>query len=263
MHTDTTVTVSAGLSPEELEDDALAKRLVPSFGPKGPVPLDCAKVTAQYPSELIPMAKKAKFPANRAKFLGIAHKSIGECQMEQEHFADAEQSFRDALAQADVWPGKSDSAYPDLLGILATAQAQQDRWDDAVATAKQSVAALQAIIDAKVQAAAGNTGPDAEFLQSDLAKERRSQAAMMAALAMYMARDGQLDDASKTIDTAYDQALANKLKPEYMKQIAKIGMAIATQGGHPLDVAKWTARAVSASASSLGSSASSGDAPKN
>jgi tetratricopeptide (TPR) repeat protein len=256
VHTDTTVTVHAGLGPEDAEDSELNQH---TFGRPGEP--DCQHILDTYPTDLIPRAEKAKFPKNKAKYLELAYSAMGYCQMKQARHVEAEKSFRNAIAHAEIWPGKDDTEYSGLWGMLALAQSKQDRWKDAIASAKHSVASQEAIIDAKV--AESTSGPDAQLEDSQIGYARRDRASMLVFLATYYLRDGQIDEALKTEDAAWDEALGGTLSDDDMRQLVAAGSQVASMSGNRDAIAKWAARTASLPAQEPDSDPDSGGAPKN
>src|SRR5580698_6095364 len=76
-----TIPVTANFTPEEKEDDELSTHTAYAFGKQDDT--NCQKIIDTYRTDLLPAAENAKFPKNKAKYLFIAHQSMGECQMKQ------------------------------------------------------------------------------------------------------------------------------------------------------------------------------------
>jgi hypothetical protein len=254
------VTVPANFTPEEKEDDALNQHTAYAFGQV--TDTNCQKVIDTYQADLIPMAEKAQFPKNKAKFLFIAHNAIDDCQMSQGRYIEAEQSFRDALAEADVWPGKDDTQYPILWFSMSAAQMKQDHWEDAEMSATHSADLYQERIEAQRKAAAkaaadagaevAKQGPKvqaaitreaAEEAEKSVEEIEKKRAEVLGMLAAYYIRSGDFDASAKTIEQAYKEAVAGKLEGEWRTGILEIGAHVADLRGDSSGSAKWAARA--------------------
>ena len=158
-------------------------------------------------------------------------------------YNEAEQSYRDALAQADVWPGKEDSSYAEMWTALGAAQMKQDHTQDAEASLQKSADAYQVEMDAKIKANAALKGDDAVQAQKSLRYEQRSRAAALTGAGYLYFRDGNLDDAQKAIEQAYQDAVAGHLTGDTFQGILMVGSRVAEQRGDAAEVAKWAARA--------------------
>ncbi len=233
--------MTATFTPEEKEDDELNTHTAYAFGKQDDT--NCQKIIETYRTDLLPAAQNAKFPKNKSKYLFIAHQSMGECQMKQGRYIEAEQSYRDALAQADVWPGKEDSSYAEMWSSLGVAQMKQDHNQDAEASLQKSADAYQVQIDAKIKANAALKGDDAERAQKSLRYEQRNRAAALTGAGYLYFRDGDLDGAQKAIEQAYQDAVAGHLTGDTFQGILMVGSRVAEQRGDAAEVAKWAARA--------------------
>src|ERR1700722_2463240 len=199
------VTVSAGFTPEQMEDDALNHHVANSFGCAAD--LDCQATTDKYKSDLIPAAEQAKFPRNKAKYLEIANDAIAQCDLKHGRYVEAERSLHQALTQAEVWPGKNDSAYPDLWLGLSLAQLSQEHWQDAAASATQAAAIHQTRIDnySKILSTATDDA-FADRMRGQIRREKQQRATALSFIALSESREGNLDQATNMIEQAYQEA---------------------------------------------------------
>jgi tetratricopeptide (TPR) repeat protein len=255
-----TVTVTAKFTPEEKEDGELNELTATFHGPIGDE--HCPQVLDTYPTGLIPAAEKAQFPKNKAKYLFLAHRAMADCQMPQGRYIEAEQSYRDAAAQADVWPGKDDSSYPAIWRDLGVAQMARNHWKDAEENLTKADALYQAGIESQIKAAdvaAKEAGaeiaaqgpklqaeverPAREEAQKAVERAEQRRAEALAMLGVCYTRDGDLDNAAKTIDKAYQFAADGKLEGGMRDMILGVGAHVAELRGDAGDVAKWAARA--------------------
>jgi tetratricopeptide (TPR) repeat protein len=227
-------------TPESKEDEALEHYSAYAFG--SVTDTNCQTVIDVYKSNLIPKAEQAKFPKNKAKYLELAHESIGTCQVSQGRYIDAEQSFRDALAQAEIWPGKDDSRYADLWLALSDSQTKQDHWTDAETSLARAAAIFQSRIDDYNKVLIKVTGESADNIRKAMQGDQRELSVALLGLAYTYLREDNIEKASQTIEQAYQQAVAGKLKAEYLSQMAEVGAHIAELTENSSEVAKWAAR---------------------
>jgi tetratricopeptide (TPR) repeat protein len=205
--------------------------------------ISCTKLTTLYRETLIPKAEAAKYPRNKAEFLGNAYSSIGDCQASEGRYIDAEKSFRDALEQAEVWPGKSNSMYAEMWDRLAHAQLKQDHFHDAAISELNVADAYPAVIAAmKKEFASGQPGtaPMHKMVLRNL-EQRRANATAYAAY--YQSRDGDLDAAAKSAEQAYTLAVAAGVTGEWLNFVIRTGAHVAELSDNADDRAKWAARA--------------------
>jgi hypothetical protein len=237
-----TVIVSANFTPEEKEDDELNHHVASFFGS---VPgTNCQTVIDKYQADLIPAAEQAKFPKNKAKFLEIAHDAIAQCQMGQGRYIEAEQSLRDALVQAEIWPGKDDSAYPNLLNRLSVAQLKQEHWKEAEASAAQSDALLQGRIDDHQKLLPTLVaGSPADNMRAKIRREHQWRCTTLSNLSYINAQQGNLERAAKFIEQAYQEGVAGVARPQELRDIEYFGAHLADLTNNSAESAKWAARA--------------------
>jgi hypothetical protein len=236
------VTVSAGFTPEQMEDDALNHHVANSFGCAAD--LDCQVTTDKYKSDLIPAAEQAKFPRNKAKYLEIANDAIAQCDLKHGRYVEAEQSLHQALTQAEIWPGKDDSAYPDLWLGLSLAQLSQEHWQDAAASATQAAAIHQTRIDnySKILSTATDDAI-ADRMRGQIRREKQQRATALSFIALSNSREGNLDQAANMLEQAYQEAVAGDAPPKDLRDIENFGARLATQTNNSAEAAKWAARA--------------------
>jgi hypothetical protein len=163
--------------------------------------------------------------------------------MTQGRYIEAEQSFRDALVPAEIWPGKDNSAYAELWTGLSVAQMKQEHWADAEASAAKSAAICQGRIDDYNKVIGNVAGADADNMRKAIQGEQRGLSTALVELAYVYSRDGNLDQATKTFEQAYQDAVAGKLPDEYLRQIVALAGHIAELTGNADEIAKWAARA--------------------
>jgi tetratricopeptide (TPR) repeat protein len=235
------ITIIASLTPEEKEDDELNHHSAYAFG--SVTDTNCQTVIDTYKNDLIPIAEQAKFPKNRAKYLEIAHDATGKCQMTQGRYIEAEQSFRDALVQAEIWPGKDNFAYADLWIGLSAVQLKQEHWQEAEASAAESAAIHQGRIDDYNKVLSTVTGEAADNMRKALQREQRWRSVSLSYVAVTKAREGNLDQAAKIIEQAYQEAVAGATPPEQLRNFEEFGAHIAELTDNAGDAAKWAIRA--------------------
>jgi hypothetical protein len=236
-----TVVVSANFTPEEKEDDELNHHMAYSFG--SVTDTNCQTIIDKYQRDLIPTAEQAKFPKNRAKYLGTAHEAIARCQMSQGRYIEAEQSLRDALVQAEIWPGKDDSLYPNLWIRLSMAQLKQEHWKDAETSAAQSDALLQSRIDDHQKLLPTLTDGSAETMRKKIQHEHEWRCTTLSNLSYIDAQQGKLEQATKLIEQAYQEGVAGAARPQDLQDIEYFGAHLADLTDNSADSAKWAARA--------------------
>jgi tetratricopeptide (TPR) repeat protein len=202
------------------------------------------------------MAEDSKFPNMKAKYLGISYEVIGNCQMKQGRYIDAEQSFRKQLEYVQVWPGATDWSYPSALENLAGAQMRQEHWKDAASTIEKSLAAVEAQIE--TQAAIKTTpAEDAKLkaktgeVHADYVKRlhrRHAEALMM--LAVANAKDDRMDDAWEPLEQSYQDAVKNGAALVVAESVS-LGNAIASHSANAKEIAKWAERAENTPSSTM------------
>ena len=222
------------LTPEEVEDGRLndSYETVAQFQRKSTC---TSEVIQRYESEVIPAAEMSAFDVPRNKFLFLASRDIGNCDLAQQKFVEAEASFQKILKYAPIWPGTDDSAYPINFRQIATAQIGQQQF----AAAEQSLLKSVALFDPQI---AAREKSDAEVdLQFSL-NYRGSQSRSYALLAVVYFREGRTQDALNTIEKAYDEVTKYNIPPQYRTEVENIGKSIANASGDAAAEKLWSQR---------------------
>jgi hypothetical protein len=236
LHTDTTVTVRAEISPDSKENDDLMK-VFSAAVPFGEDP-NCAATIDALRATLIPQAQRAKFAHNKAMYLGMADAVTAHCQMQKHQYAEAEQTYRDQIAQHDLWPDTKDSLNAETWYALSQAQLKQSHWKDAEVSAAKAAALLETLITADTKHTAGaDTEPVAA-----VEKMGRLRAEALGSVAYAQMKDGRADEAAKTISLAYQQAVDSNLTGMMRANIVSQGKNIASITGDAAEQTKWSAR---------------------
>lgn len=215
------VIILSSSTPESKEDDAINHQMVYSFGVV--TETNCQTIIDKYTNELIPVAQHAKFPKNQAKYLEIAHEAIGACQATQGRYIEAEQNLHQALTEAEIWPGKDDSKYADLWIALSTVQLKEEHWKDAEASATQAVTIRQGRIDDYNKVLPKVTGETADNIRKAIQGEQRWRCTAFANLAYASFREGNLEQAAKLTEQAYQEGVAAKARPQDLQDIEYFG----------------------------------------
>jgi tetratricopeptide (TPR) repeat protein len=235
------VVILSSSTPESKEDDAINHQMVYSFGVV--TETNCQTITDKYTNDLIPVAQHAKFPKNQAKYLEIAHEAIGACQATQGRYIEAEQNLHQALTEAEIWPGKDDSKYADLWIALSTVQLKEEHWKDAEASATQTVTIRQGRIDDYNKVLPKVTGETADNIRKAIQGEQRWRCTAFSNLAYASFREGNLEQAAKLTEQAYQEGVAAKARPQDLQDIEYFGAHLADLTNNSAEAAKWAARA--------------------
>lgn len=229
------VEVVAKLSPEEAEEGKLndAYELIAQQQRKGAC---TAEVIERYKSEVITLAEKSAFKVPKNKFLFLANRDIGDCYLAQQKFVEAEVSFQSILQYAPVWPGTDDSDYPITFRQIAEAQMGQQRWPAAEDSLQKSISLFDSQIDRAVKS-------DSEFSRTGHAGNLRgSKAISLAYLGIVYVRQGRTSDALKSVDLAFAEANKANVPPPVVRNVVKIGRAVAQATGDKEAIEKWAQR---------------------
>src|ERR1700733_11398370 len=181
------VTVSANLSPAELEDEKINEDYQPAFQLK--MQEKCTEAIEKYNTVVIPRAEKAKYEKPRGKYLFLAYDDIGECDLRTSKFAEAEAAFEKARVHADTWPTKEDSSYAALFVTIGMAREYQGNWKGGQESLETAMALTQGYID-KRSAKSGD-----ELAMEESNHMRKSQDTVMELLAAAYFRQGHKDEA--------------------------------------------------------------------
>ena len=228
------VTVTANFTPEEIEDGKLNDIYQPisALERKG----DCDVAIQRYESEALPAAEKSKFDAPRNKFLFLANSGIGNCLLKQHHFQEAEQRFQKVMEYLPVWPGTDDSDYPITLRQIATAQMGEQHWEAAEESLKKSISVGDPQIGKALKS-------DFEFSRTEHSGFLRgSQARSTAYLAIVYAHEGRMTDALATADLAYERATQPYVPRVFLKEVVKLGSAVAQASNDENAIRNWLTR---------------------
>lgn len=207
--------------------------------------MDCVKAIELYRGQVIPRIELAKFPQNKAKYLGMAYFSIAECQAQQGRYIDAEKSLRDALAQVANSPGKDDEQYPQTLNALSIVQQRENHRKDAEATGAQTAVLYEGRINDYKKVLAKTSGEVAANVREAMQSQQRSRADALADLAVMYSRDGSdngMEQAAKTIELAYQDTVAGATPNDQVKIFVDWGARFAELSGNASDAAKGSAR---------------------
>jgi tetratricopeptide (TPR) repeat protein len=228
------VEVVAHLAPEEVEEGKLNDLYDPiaTLLRRG----SCTpEIIQRFETEVIPRAEKSTFEVPRNKFLYLANRDIGNCQLAEKQFPEAESSFRKILAYAPIWPGIDDSAYPINFRQIATAQMGQQHWKEAEESLMKSVTIFDTIITtSEKQETNGASGMMRNF--------RGSQSLSYALLAVAYLQQGRSHDALAAVDTAYREVTEYKLDPKYRNQVVQVGKRVAEASGDAAAMRTWSER---------------------
>ncbi len=228
------VTVTAHYSPEEKEDWRINEVYQPIFSleQRG----QCDVAIQRYETEVIPLAEQSQFKVPKSKFLFLANRGIGDCDLIQRHYQDAEQYFRKAMKYLPVWPGMDDSDYPITLQEIAAAQIGQQQWGDAEDSLKTSLS----LFDERIAKAMKST--DTLTRTGYAGHLRGSKSRTLAYLAIVYMREGHTTEALATADLAYDQSTQPHVPASFLTEVVKVGRSIAFASGDNAAIAKWSQR---------------------
>lgn len=228
------VTVTAHYSPEQKEDWKINEVYQPVFSlqEKG----QCDAAIARYETEVIPLADQSQFKVPKSKFLFLANRGIGDCDLAQHHYKEAEQYFRIAMKYLPVWPGTDDSDYPINFQEIAAAQIGQQEWAAAEGSLKTSLS----VFDDRIAKALKS---NQTFVRTEHAADLRgSKSRSLAYLAIVYLREGDIKEALATADLAYDQSSQPHVPTLFLTEVVKVGRSIAEASGDSAAITKWSER---------------------
>jgi hypothetical protein len=230
------ITVEAHLSPEEKEEGEINDVYQPVFSTQQKH--DCNGAIEKYRAVVIPMAERAKFDVTRNKFLFLAYRGIGDCDMELKNFAEAEATYQKLFDYLPVWPGTDDSDYPINFRSLGCARMAQEKWEDAESPLEKSVSIFgEQIIDASKS--------DKDFVRNEMANDyRMSQDTALYLLAIVYFREKRNAESLRLLERAYNQAFQFHAPAPIVKNIVDGGMAISISTGNLALSATWSKRAL-------------------
>jgi len=228
------VTVTAKLTPEELAQGELEEAYQPVYQWKKPA--DCAKILELCETKIIPKAEATKFERPKGKFLFLANREIAGCAVRTGDYAKAEAHYQKSLEYVAVWPGKDDTAYPQIYTGLGAAYLGQGREEDAVGALEKAIA----IEDERIQEAANS---DSEFRRTELSMHMRTgrlQAERLLAVARF--KEGKQAEAMEILEKAYASAIENHVPAEDYRVVVETGIEAAKFMGDSAAQEKWEAR---------------------
>ncbi len=232
------VVVTANLTPEESEEGKINEAYQSVYAAQRDH--DCAGIIDRCRSVIIPLAEKAKFDVPRNKFLYLSYRSIGDCELNAEHFAEAEKMFQKAMEYLPVWPGLNDSDYPIAFTSIGVARMGQQNWK----SAEESLQKAVALFDEQIERAARS---DQEFVRTEHSNNlRMSQDWALLYLAIVYFREGRATESLALLDKAYGQATKFNAPAAIVKQIVESGLSIASTEDDSAANAIWSERAKAA-----------------
>lgn len=234
------VVVGAHLTPEEIEDGKVNDAYQPVYHRK---PGDCPQIVKLLETEVIPLAERSKFDTTRNKYLFLANREIAGCEIEGKNYAAAEDRYQKLFTYLPVWPGETDSAYPQNFRSIGAARLMQGKWKEAEASLERSIQIFDELI-AKALAS------DFEFTRNEYSRDlKMSEARARNLLASAYFWDRRQAEAMEMLERAYQEALESSATPEMIRQIIDNGRTAAGLIGDEAAKAKWDGRSVPAAKS--------------
>ena len=228
------IVVGAHLTPDEIEDGKINDAYQPIYHWSRET--DCLQIVKLCETKIIPMAEHSRFEETRNKFLFLANRDIAGCEMKAGNYQEAEQRYQKLFEYIPVWPGTTDSDYPQNYRSIGAARMMQNRWKDAEAALKKSVG----IFDEQIDRAAHS---DSEFSRGEYRKDlMMSEAQALNLLGTAYFWDGRQTEAMDTLDKAYQEVIQSSATPEMIQQIIENGRAAASMIGDPIAKDKWDKR---------------------
>jgi tetratricopeptide (TPR) repeat protein len=230
------ITVEARLTPEEKEDGDLNDAYQPVYSIQQKH--DCKGAIEKYRTVVIPSAERAKFEVPKNKYLYLAYRGVGDCDMDLKNFAEAEAIYQKLFDFIPIWPGTDDSDYPITFRSLGYSRMAQERWADAEEPLRRSVAIFDDMI-------AGAAKSDKDFVRNEMANNyRMSQDSSLYFLAVVYFREKRNAEALASLERAYNQATQFHAPAPTIKKIVDAGVSISVSS---LDVGAsvtWSKRAL-------------------
>src|SRR5258705_7986602 len=228
------IVVDAASTPEEIEDG----RINQIFQPVYEIQLqhECDSAIEKYRSIVIPSADKSKYQLSRNKFLFLAYRAIGDCDMELGKFSEAEESYQKAFDYTSVWPGANDPRYAINFESIGIARMGQQRWQEAEESLQKAVS----LFDQQIRLTPSS---DAQFVRGEHVDYlRQTEDVAFNFLGVVYFREHRSDDALALLEKAYDQATTSHAPETVVKQIAENGKAISTDVGNDAAITAWSHR---------------------
>jgi tetratricopeptide (TPR) repeat protein len=232
------IVVGAHLTPDEIEDGKINDVYQPIY--HWTREHDCLQIIKLCETKVIPMAESSKFQETRNKFLFLANRDMASCQMKLGKYSDAASRYQKLFEYVQVWPGKVDSAYPQVYESLGAALIMQGKWKEAEVALES---ALQ-IFDEQIKIALSS---DSKFKKDEMSKHlQSSQAQTRNLLGNAYFQDGRREAAMDMIEAAYTEMAENDANPAVIQQVIDNGRAVSLALGDPILLVKWETRALKA-----------------
>jgi tetratricopeptide (TPR) repeat protein len=224
------IVVGAHLTPEEIEDGKINDVYQPIYHLSRQT--DCPQIVSLCETKIIPIAENSKFEKTRNKFLYLANESIAGCEMRAGKYQEAEERYQKQFEYMTVWPGITDSDYPENFRAIGTARMMQNRWKDAEAALEKSIE----IFDQQIDGAAHS---DSEFFRTEHRKSlMMSEARARHLLGAAYFRDGRQVEAMEMLEKGYQEAIQSSETPTGIQQIIESGQMAAAMIGDSAAKAK-------------------------
>jgi len=228
------IVVGAHLTPEEIEDGKINDVYQPLYHWKQST--DCSKIIELCETTIIPMAENSKFEETKNKFLFLANRDVAGCELRTGKYAEAEQRYRKLFDYIPVWPGITDSDYPQNFREIGTALLMQGRWKDAEEPLEKSIKIFDEQIDNAMHS-------DSDFVRNEQSKNlKMSEAQARNLLGAAYFRDSRQAEAMEMLEKAYQEAIQSSATPAMIQQIIESGRTAAKLIGDAAAQEKWGAR---------------------
>jgi len=228
------ISVDAHLTAAEIEDGQINDIYQPIY--KIQEQRDYQKAIEQYRTLVIPMAERAKFEGPRKKFLYLAYRDIGSCEMVLGQFKEAEEMYQKTLEYLPASPGVDDSENAVMLRSVGVARMRQERWKDAEEPLQNaiSLSAEQIILAGKLKE---------DFMRKALTDDYgESQSISLSFLAVAYFREQRYAESLTLLERAYNQAITFHASATVVKQIVDSGKVISKATGDDATSATWSQR---------------------
>lgn len=228
------VTVTAKPTPEEEAQGELEEAYQPVYQWKKPE--DCDQIVGLCETKIIPKAEATKYEGPKGKFLFLANQDIAGCALRTGDYAKAETHYQKSLEYVAVWPGKGDSAYPQILVGLGAAYLGQEREADAAGALEKAIA----IEDEMIQKAVNSS---LEYERKEFSMHLRGdqlQAERLLAVARF--KEGKQAEAMAILEKAYASAIENHVPAKDYRVVVETGIQAAKFMGDSAAQEKWEAR---------------------
>jgi tetratricopeptide (TPR) repeat protein len=228
------ISVDAHLTAAEIEDGQINDIYQPIY--KIQEQRDYQKAIEQYRTLVIPMAERAKFEGPRKKFLYLAYRDIGSCEMVLGQFKEAEEMYQKTLEYLPASPGVDDSENAVMLRSVGVARMRQERWKDAEEPLQNaiSLSGEQIILAGKLKE---------DFMRKALTDDYgESRSISLSFLAVAYFREQRYAESLTLLERAYNQAITFHASTTVVKQIVDSGKVISKATGDDAASATWSQR---------------------